>query len=151
MSPNEVRKMQDREIVEMLLELKPSDEAVGWLATVLADDGAFEGVRELRRRFTDGRVPASFPVTATGRQRSANTVSIDSDRFKALFYRRRIPLNQIGPMMEPPRSGAWASVICNKGTAGFYALDALATSLCITVDDLIFEVGTSAELARANA
>ncbi len=149
MSPNEVRKLPDREIVQMLLESKPSDEAVAWLAAVLADDAAFEGVQELRRRFTDHRSPAWFPVTATGRQRSANTVSVDGERFKAFFYRKRLPLAAVGPMFG--RCEGWASVICRKGTAGFYALDDLATSLSMGVDDLIFEIGTPEELARASA
>lgn len=147
MSSTEIKGMRDRDIVEMLVSLHPSDEAVALLAAVLTDDAAFEGVRELRRRFTTGTevVP---PKTATGRMRSARTVAIDADKWKAFFWRRRIAMVDVGPMMEPPRCTGWSHVVSSRGRAGLYALDDLACALSLHVDDLIDQVGTDDERAR---
>jgi len=146
MSPSEVRTMSDSAIVEMLVSMTPTDEAVAWLATVISDDASFEGVRELRRRFT-GSIDGVPGATAdVGRHKNANTVMIDGSRFRAFCYRRRLPLTAIGPMFG--RCDGWASVICHKGHAGFYALDELALALDMRVEELIDEIGTDEERAR---
>jgi len=147
MSPAEVRSLTDKRIVEMLVSLHPSKEAVEFLAAVITDDAAFEGVRELRKRFaTDGEI--EIPKTPTGRVGSARTVSVDPDRWKSFFWRRRIAMVDVGPMMEPPRCEGWGSVVSSRGRAGLYALDDLACSLSLHVDALIDEVGTDDERAR---
>lgn len=147
MSPTEIRSMRDRDIVEMLVALHPSDEAVAWLAALLTDDDAFEGVRELRKRFTTSD-KIEIPKTPTGRVASARTVAIDPDRWRSFFWRRRIAMVDVGPMMEPPRCSGWGHVITHKGQAGIYALDDLACALGIHVDQLIDEIGTNDERAR---
>lgn len=148
MTPSEIRSMPDREILEMLVNLKASDEAVAWLASVIADDAAFEGVRELRRRFASVAVDRSQP---SGRMRSARTVSISRERWNQFFWRRRIALVDVGSLMEPARCSGWASVIGAKGRAGLYALDDLACALGMHVDELIQDVGTDEELQRLSA
>lgn len=147
MSPTEIRGMRDREIVEMLVSLHPSDEAVAWLAAVLTDDAAFEGVRELRKRFTTSD-EIDIPKTATGRVGSARSVAIDPERWKSFFWRRRIAMVDVGPMMEPARCEGWGSVITHKRQASIYALDDLACALGLHVDQLIDEIGTETERAR---
>lgn len=77
---------------------------------------------------------------------NANTVRIDPDRFRAFFYRRRLPLNAIGGLFG--RCDGWASVIIHHQHAGFYALDDLACALDLRVEDLIEEIGTDAERER---
>lgn len=144
MTPQDVRALPDREIVELLVNLKPADEAVAWIASVIADDAAYEGVRELRRRF--GRITGSETVPT--RMRSARTVSISRERWKSFFFRRRIALVDVGPMMEPPRCAGWGSVIGTKKKAGLYALDDLACALDMHVDDLIQQVASDDELDR---
>lgn len=148
MTPTEVRSMSDHQIVEMLVSLKPSDQAVAWLASVITDDAAFEGVRELRRRF-DGRRLESVPATPSGRVASSRTVFINPDRWAAFAFRRRMSMTDLGPLCG--RSEGWGSVMKARGRAGFYALDDLACALGMHVDQLIQEVGTDEELERLSA
>lgn len=146
MTPAEVRSMSDSQIVELLVSLKPSDQAVAWLASVITDDAAFEGVRELRRRFS-GR--PSIPSTPTGRAASSRTVFIDPQRWAAFAFRRRLSMTELGPLCG--RSEGWGSVMKSRRRAGFYALDALACALGMHVDELIQEVGSDEELQRLSA
>ena len=146
MSPSEIRSMEDRQIVEMIVSIGPSEEAVAWLAAVVSDDVAYEGVKELRRRFGREFV---VPRTESGRMVSARTVTIDPERWRSFFHRRRIALVDVGiSLMDPPRCATWASVMASRGKVGLYALDDLATGLGLRVDDLIDEVGTDEERAR---
>ena len=147
MSPAQIEKMHDREIVEMLVSLHPSSEAVALLSVILTNNAAFEGVRELRRRFTTSD-EIETPKTLTGRVGSARTVAVDPDRWKSFFWRRRIAMVDVGPMMEPPRCEGWGSVVSSRGRAGLYALDDLACALSIRVEELIEKCGTDAERAR---
>jgi len=147
MSPAEVRLLTDTQIVEMLVALRPSDEAVAWLASVVSSDAAFEGVRELRKRFTTNN-GIETPKTPTGRVGSARTVGIDPDRWKSFFWRRRIAMVDVGPMMEPARCEGWGSVVSSRGRAGIYALDDLACALGTHLNELIDEVGNDDERAR---
>lgn len=147
MSPAEVRALSDGQIVEMLVSQHPSDEAVSWLASVISSDSSIEGVRELRRRFAPGREVCA-PKTPTGRMSSAQSVGIDRERWNSFFWRRRMALSEVGPLMEPARCSGWASVIGYKGCAGLYALDDLACALEVTLDDLIYQVGTDDERVR---
>lgn len=148
MSPAEVRHLPDQELVSMLTSLRPSDEAVAWLAAVITSPAAVEGVAELSRRYR-ATVQPERSTSAAGRFVGATTVSIDPDRWCSFFFRRRMPLNAVGPMFK--RCEGWASVIKKKARAGYYALDDLATSLDMRVDDLIFQVGTDEERARLSA
>lgn len=148
MSLAEVRALPDRELVGMLTSLRPSDEAVAFLAAVIASPIALEGVNELGRRYrsTADSVPSSAP---TGRYVGALSVKIDRERWSAFWFRRRTPLNAIGPSVN--RCAGLGSVIGHKGSAGYYTLDAIACELEMRVDDLIFEVGTDEERARLSA
>lgn len=146
MTPSEVRTMQDSTIVEMLVNLHPSDQAVAWLASVIADPAKAAGVAELSRRYcatAEGRV-------ALPRARSAGSVSIDGAKLKALMWRHRLPLKSVGPMIG--RSEGLLSVVCHKGSASFWTLDAIATEvLDCRVEDLIAEIGSPEELQRLMA
>lgn len=146
MGPNEVRTMSDSSIVEMLVSLKPADDAVAWLASVIADPVKVAGVHELSRRFTaerDGRSPMS-------RASSASTVYIDGDKFKRLMWRNRIPLVAIGPQIG--MSAGLASVLAHKGRMSYWTADAIATKvLSMHVDEFLLAVGTPEELARMSA
>jgi len=145
MSPNEARELENRELVELIAGREPSEAVVSVLAAVLSDDVAYEGVRELRRRF--GRQRPTPEVTGD-RMPSAKTVAIDRQRWNTFFFRRRMALTDVGPLMDPPRSSAWASVMGSRGRAGLYALDDLACALGIHVNELIAEVATDAEFER---
>lgn len=146
MSPAEIRTMSDSDIVEMLVSLGPSDHAVAWLASVIADPTKVAGVAELSRRYSakrDGRC-------ALPRAKSAGSVSIDGAKLKAVLWRHRLPLKSVGPMIG--KSDGLLSVICHKGSASFWTLDALATEvLDMRVEDLIAEIGTPEELQRLTA
>lgn len=145
MSPSDVVSMRDNEIVEMLVSLRPSDQAVAWLASVIADPVMAAGVSELSRRYgskREGRV--GLP-----RARSATTVHVDGARFKEFFWMRRIPLRQVGPMVG--KCEGLGSVIAHKGRIGFWTADSIATELGMHVDSFIAAVGTSEELQRLSA
>lgn len=146
MSPTEVRSLTDNQIVELLVNLRPGDECVAWLASVIASPVLTEGVAELHRRYRPSSPVPS--LTSAGRHPHAGTVSIDPERFRSFFWKRRIALVDVGGLMEPARCEGWASTILHRGRAGFYALDALACALGLHVDSLIDEVGTDDERAR---
>lgn len=145
MTPAEVKGMSNVQILELLTSLRPSDEAVSFLAALISDPVAVEGVAELRRRYAP---EPGFPLTGTGRMPAATSVFIDRQRWNAFFFKRRIPLSQVGALMEPERCDGWASVVGHKGRCGFEAMDSLAVGLDMRVDDLIWEVGTDAERER---
>ncbi len=149
MSPSEVRFLEGRQIVELLMSGdQASEEAVRWIAALVSDDATFEGVKKLRRRFVRDVEESSAPTTTEGRHKNANTVYIDPDRFRAFFWRRRLPLTAVGPMFG--RCAGWASVIVHKGHAGYWALDELATSMDMRVDDLIEAIASEEELRRVS-
>lgn len=148
MASTEVRSMSDSAIVEMLVSLKPSDQAVAWLASLITDEAAFEGVRELRLRFT-GQAGSHVPATPSGRIASSRTVFIDPHRWASFAFRRRLSMTDLGPLCG--RCEGWGSVMKARGRAGFYALDDLACALGIHVSELIQEVGTDEELQRLSA
>ncbi|NTU70457.1 MAG: hypothetical protein HGB10_01330 [Coriobacteriia bacterium] len=148
MTPAEVKSTASADLVDMLTHLRPSGDAVAWLAAVISDPAAVEGVAELRRRYAP---EPSFPVTGSGRMSGATTVFIDRGRWNAFFFQRRIPLMHVGALMEPELSEGWASVVGHKGRAGFASMDSLACALDMHVDDLIWQVGTDAERERLAA
>lgn len=135
--------MSSRQLIELLIGVKPSDEAVAFLAAVIADDTFTDAACELKRRYQG---PPLEPAAATGKRYSATTVAIDRERFRAYFWRQRIPLSQVGPTFG--RSTCWASAMLGKGHCGWFALDELATELDLHVDELIRQIGTDDEVAR---
>jgi len=145
MSPADVRRMADHRIVEMLVSLRPGDEALAWLASVISSPVLVEGVNELQRRYAVRTGNAPTP-TASGRHPHAATVHVDPVRWKDFFWRRRMTLMSVGPMVN--RCSGWASVVANKRAVGMFALDEIACELDMHLDDLIFEVGTDGERAR---
>jgi|GEM_PF-1418991 len=144
MTTNEISSMSSSEIVGMLIELRPSDEAVAFLASLISSGESFAAVRELRRRFVARETsPAENDESSTV---GAGTVEIDPDKFRAFFASRRIPLSAIGGLFG--RSEGWGSVMLHRRRAGFYALDALACALDLHVDDLILAIGSERERQR---
>lgn len=146
MSPSEVRAQSTERIVEMLIGLKPNDEAIAWLASVISSPVVVAGVNELAFRYSGSQAASRGLV---GRQPSATTIKLDRQAFKAFFYRRRIPMSEVGPLFN--RCSGWASAICNRGTIGFYAADELAGELGMHVDEFLSQVCAPEELARLSA
>jgi hypothetical protein len=146
MTPAEVRTMDDASIAELLMSLRPgSDEAVAWLASVIADPAKVAGVCELARRYTvnrDGR--QTLP-----RAKSASSVWIDGTKFKEFFFQRRIPLREVGPMVG--KCAGFGSVAAHKGRLSFWTADAIANELGLHVDAFLAQVGTAEEVARLEA
>lgn len=145
MTPAEVRAMEAAAIVEILVNIKPGDEAVAWLASVITDPAKVAGVNELSRRYAarnEGRI-------ALPRARHASTVLIDGAKFKHLMWVNRIPMNQIGPMIG--KCDGWGSVIAHKGRMSFWAADAIATELGMHVDAFIEAIASTEELQRVSA
>lgn len=143
MSPSEVRTMSDSAIVEMLVSLKPADESVAWLASVIADPAKVAGVNELSRRYvaaSDGRV-------ALPRAKSAGSVAIDGAKFKELLWRHRVPLVQVGPRIG--KCEGLASVLAYKGKMSYWTADAIATQvLDMHVDQFLAQIAAPSELER---
>lgn len=146
MSPNEVSSLTNVEILEMLVSLRPgADEAVSWLAGVIADPVMVEGVKELSRRYTaDKEGNASLP-----RARSAGTVLIDGAKFKHIMWLNRIPMNRIGPMIG--KSAGLGSVLAHKGRMSYWTADAIAAEIGMHVDAFIEAIASPEELVRLSA
>lgn len=145
MTPSDVQAMPASAIVEMLVDLQPSEEAISWLASVLTDPVKVAGVNELSRRYMAARAEkCTLP-----RARSAGTVLIDGAKFKHMMWAHRIPMNQIGPMIG--KCAGWGSVIAYKGRMSYWAADAIATELGIHVDAFIEAIATTEELQRLSA
>lgn len=142
MSPAEVRQMTDTQIVEMLVDLQPGDEAMVWLASVISDPALTEGVSELARRYS---------ATTAGKHRlprakCADSVFVDGALFKQFFFLRRIKLREIGPMIG--KCEGLGSVVAHKGRMSYWTADAIASELEIHVDDFIRQVASQVELER---
>lgn len=146
MTPTEVRLMSDSAIVELLASLKPSDQAVAWLASVISDPAKVAGVSELSRRYVarhEGR--CSLP-----RAKSAGTVSFDGAKFKKLLWRHRVPLVSVGPAIG--KCSGLASVLAHKGKMSFFTADAIATEvLGCHVSEFLAAIATPDELQRLSA
>lgn len=147
MSPNEVRVQPTEQIVEMLVGLKPSDEAIAWLASVISNPSVVAGVSELALRYNDGK-PVSRAGDAT-KFHSATSIKIDRQAFKQFFYRRRMTLSEVGPAFG--RCAGWANAISHKGFIGFYAADELASELGLHVDEFLGQICAPEELERLTA
>ena len=147
MSPNELRALPSGDIVEMLIGLKPSDEAIAWLASVISNPTVVASVNELAFRYSGNT--ALTRGLHEGRQPSATTIRLDRQAFRAFFYRRRLPLSEVGPLFG--RCSGWASAICNRGTIGYYAADELASELGLHVDELLAQICAPEELERLSA
>lgn len=106
MSPNDVCELGDRQLVELITGCEPPDAVVSMLAAVVADDMAFAGVRELRRRFSRAS-RVDVPTTPTGRTASSQTVFIDPERWAAFAFRRRLAMTDLGPIIG--RCEGWGS------------------------------------------
>lgn len=142
MTPADVRALPDQAIVELLVSLRPTDEATAWLASVISDPAKAAGVSELSRRYVaDRHGRCSLP-----RAKSAGSVLIDGNKFKQLFWSHRIPLSHVGPMIG--KSSGLASVLAHKGRMSYWTADALASELGMHVDTFIAQVGSTAELER---
>jgi hypothetical protein len=149
-SPETLARMSDGELVGMLVSLKPSDEAVALLAAAIADGNWMDGALELRRRVNrsslQAEASAKDAVPFQRRMRSASTIEIEPSRFRGFFWRRRMTLTSVGPLIG--RCDGWASAIVKKRSAGYWALDELATALGIHVNELIDELSTDTERER---
>lgn len=147
MSPNEVRVQPTERIVEMLVGLEPSDEAVAWLASVISSPTTVAGVSELARRYNSGK-PVSRSSDATT-YRNATSIKLDPQAFRQFFFRRRMTLSEIGPLFN--RCSGWANAICHRGTIGLYAADELASELGLHLDEFLRQICAPEELERLYA
>ena len=145
MTPSEVRTMSDTDIVELLVSLKPSDQAVAWLAAVISDPAKIAGVNELSRRYVANRSGRCV----LPRAKSAGTVLIDGAKFKSLMWRHRLPLTAVGPMVG--KCSGYASVVASKGRLSYWTADAIANELGYHVDEFITAIASSVELQRLTA
>lgn len=137
MSPSDIRMMESRDVVGLLTDALPSEQAFSWLSSVISDPAKVEAVGVLARRYERANRPYHRP---------ANSVAIDPDKFRHAMWKRRLTLKSVGPMIN--RSDAYANVMINKRRMNFFALDELAQALGIHVNELIAEVATPEELER---
>lgn len=138
MSPSDIARMSDQAIVEMIVALPDGREA-----EVLAGDEIYYAITELRRRHV---VSSDIPRTAKGRIRTATSVELDPERWRAAWYRRRLTLTAVSELAG--KCGAWAHVIARKGCCSYFVLDAIAAELGETTDDLVYEVASDRERQR---
>lgn len=138
MSPSELARLSDSEIVEYIIKL-PATEG----AQALASDEAQAAFVEMRRRYArNGDVPRS----PSGRIRSANSVELDPQRWRLAWYRRRLTMRAVSQLAG--KCSGWANVIAHKGYANYFVLDAIAAELGEVTDDLIYEVASDRERLR---
>ena len=145
MTPSEVRTMSDTDIVELLISLKPSDQAVAWLASVIADPTKVAAVNELSHRYA----VKSAGGRALPRAKSAGTVLIDGAKFKSLMWRHRLPLAAVGPRVG--KCSGYASVVAHKGRLSYWTADAIANELGMHIDAFIAAIASDEELVRLSA
>jgi hypothetical protein len=74
------------------------------------------------------------------------SVEIDRNRWKNAWYRRRLTQSAVSQLIG--KCGAWSNVVASKGSASYYAIDAIAAELGETTDDLVFEVASDRERQR---
>lgn len=142
MSPSDVRTMNSAEVVDLVANAKPSEEVLGWLASVIADPVKLAGVEELSRRYEASRTPGRIQ----GHMRSTNSIRIDPAKYKHAMWKRRIALREVGPMIG--RSEGLGSVLASKARVNYFTLDDLATAIGMHVDTLIAEICADEELER---
>lgn len=147
MSPNEVRVQPTEQIVEMLIGLRPSDEAIAWLASVISNPTVVAGVSELALRYKGAKPASRGKDGAT--YRNATSIKLDRQAFKQFFFRRRMTLSEVGPTFN--RCRGWANAICHKGYIGLYAADELASELGLHVDEFLAQICAPEELERLSA
>lgn len=147
MTKQELSAMGDRAIVRKLMGMRPSAEAIAFIATIISNPDAVQAVGELRRRY-ETTMAQEQPVRRTreGRQGVPTTVTLDEERFRAFFFKNRLPLAHVGPLFG--RCKGWASVTAAKGTAGYWALDELAAALEMHVDELLRQICPPEEYER---
>lgn len=142
MSPSDTGTLHSADIVDLITDVKPSEEVLAWLSSVISDPVKVEAVGVLARRFEAHRARGTTPRFVN----CASSVAIDRDRFKRAMWRRRIPMKEIGPMIN--RCDSLAYVWCTKGRINFYTLDELATALSENVESLIAEICAPEEMER---
>lgn len=147
MTKQELSDMGDRAIVRKLMGMRPSAEAVAFIATIISNPDAVQAVGELRRRYETATTQGQ-PIRRTrhGRQGVPTTVAIDEERFRAFFFMNRMPLSHVGPLFG--RCKGWGSVIASKKSAGYWALDELAAALDMHVDELLRQICPPEEYER---
>lgn len=138
MSPSDLALMSDEQIVEMIVSLP-----VGRGAEHLASDVVQAAFLEIRRRYAQ---EIEVPRTPSGRVRTATSVEIDPERWKAAWYRRRITQVELCRMIG--KSYTWANVVAHQGRVNYYVLDRIASELSEVTDDLVWEVASSRERQR---
>lgn len=138
MSPTDIARLSDKEIVELVIDL--SKDAC---PERLAGDEVFAAVCELRKRWS---CRINVPRTPTGRIRTATSVEIDPERWRAAWYRRRI--NQTALCNMIGKSKTWSAMTAKKSCCNFFVLDQIAAELGETTDDLVWEVASDRERQR---
>jgi hypothetical protein len=138
MSPSEIALLSDEEIVDLLVNL-----STNVTVATLAGDEFYAAILELRKR----HVPElDVPRTPSGRVRRATSIEIDAERWRAAWYRRR--LTQLAVCDLIGKSYTFVNVIARRGSVSFYTVDAIASELGETTDDLLFEVASDRERRR---
>lgn len=138
MSPTDLAHLTDEEIVEFLVELP-----AGKGARALASDAAQAAFLEIRRRYAESD---GVPRTPSGRARSASSVEIDPDRFRAAWYRRRLTQVALGELIG--KSSAWVCAVARRSCCSYYVLDQIASELGEVTDSLVYEVASDRERTR---
>lgn len=141
--------MSQTELLGRLAKMAPTSAKAALTYQAIVDDDWFHSLAELRRRFRDEKpmVVAEEPHrTPSGRFRRATSVEIDPDRFRRFWNDRRVKMIEVSRSIG--RSDAWANAICSKRSAGIGALDELAAVWNLSLDQLVFAIGTDRERER---
>lgn len=151
---NSLANASDRDLIATLAEMSKHSVKAACIFTALTEDTWFQAVVELRNRYNRREIDAGMvceksPRSASGRVSHAGSVEIDSDRWKAWFYRNRIPLCHVGPIVG--LSGPWANAIAFRGRASFSTLDRLCAAMEVSLDQFLYEVGSDRERERVIA
>jgi hypothetical protein len=142
--------MTDSELLSKLADLSKYNQKAAFVLAQITDDDVYGAVTELRRRCAD-RVSSTLVretsyTDGDGHRLSATTCEIDSERWRAYFYNRRMRLAEVGPLVGLCRN--WAHVIASKKRASYRTLDRIAVELAVETDEFIWAVGSDRERKR---
>lgn len=138
MSPSDIARLSDEEIVELVVDLS-EDRTVG----TLAGEEVYSAILELRKRHAP---ELEVPRTPTGRVRRATSIEIDAERWRSAWFRRR--LTQLAVSALIGKSYTFINVCARRGSVSYFTLDQIAAELGETTDQLAWEVASDRERQR---
>lgn len=143
--------MSDNDLLGKLAKVSVTSGRAAMAYAALCDDQWFAAISELRRRYRIRETEKAMTVQETsyspsGRLTLATSVRIDAARWRLFWNQRRVTLVDVSRSIN--RSGAWSSVVANKGRVSIRALDELSVAWSIPLDELIHAVATDAERER---